>query len=61
MKLRPVTKLDMRNKAMLKKLTMTPFLQIVTLLSFFQFMANLEHREAGFRRHSLQNLYFHKQ
>ena len=40
--LRPVTKLDKRNTATSKKLTMTPCQQIVTLLSFFQFMTNLE-------------------
>ena len=39
MKLRPVTKLDKRNKTTSKKLTMTSFQQIVTSLPFFQFMA----------------------
>ena len=38
----PVTKLDKRNKRTSKKLTMTPFRQIVISLSFFRFMANLE-------------------
>ena len=42
MKLAPVTNLDKRNKATSKRLTITSFLQIVTSLSFFQFMANLE-------------------
>ena len=42
MKLGPVTKLDKRNKTTSKKLTMTSCQQIVTSLSFFQFMANLE-------------------
>ena len=42
MKLEPVTKLDKRNTAMLKKLTMMPCWQIVTSLCFFQFMDNLK-------------------
>ena len=41
MKLGPVTKLDKRNKTMLKKLLMASFRQIVTL-SFFRFMVSLE-------------------
>ena len=40
MKLKPVTKLDKRNTATLKKLTMMSRQQIVTLLPFFQFMDN---------------------
>ena len=39
MKLKPVTKLDKRNTT---TLTMTNYWEIVTSLSFFQFMANLE-------------------
>ena len=42
MKLRPVTKLDKRNKATSKNLTMTSFRKIVTSLSFFGFLDNLE-------------------
>ena len=42
MKLVPVTKLDKRNKATSKKITMASCCRIVTPLSFFQFMANLE-------------------
>ena len=42
MKLRPVTELDKKNKTTSKKLTMTSYRQVVTSLSFFQFMANLE-------------------
>ena len=41
MKLGPVTKLYKRNKN-IKKLTVTSCQQIVTSLSFFQFMDNLE-------------------
>ena len=41
MKLGPVTKLDKRNTATPKKSIMT-YRQIVTSLSFFRFMANLE-------------------
>ena len=41
MKLGPVTKLDKKNAATLK-LMMTSYLQIVTSLPFFRFMANLE-------------------
>ena len=37
-----VTKLDKRNTAIQKKLTTTSCQQIVTYLSFFQFMVNLE-------------------
>ena len=39
MKFKPVTKFDKRNTA---TLAMTSYQQIVTSLSFFQFMANLE-------------------
>ena len=39
MKLGPTTKLDKRNMAMSKNLTMTSCRQIVSSLSFFQFMA----------------------
>ena len=42
MKLGPVTKLDKRNTAISKKLTMTLCRKIVTSLSFFRFLANLE-------------------
>ena len=42
MKLGPVTKLHKRNKITSKNLTMASCLEIVTSLSFFQFMANLE-------------------
>ena len=40
MKLGPVTKLEKRNKT--KSLKMTSYPQIVTSLSFFRFMSNLE-------------------
>ena len=42
MKLGPVTKLDKRNKKTSKKLTLTSCWKIVTSLSFFGFLANLE-------------------
>ena len=42
MKLGPVTKLDKRNKTTSKKLTLTSCRKIVTSLSFFGFLANLE-------------------
>ena len=42
MKLRPVTKLDKRNKTTLKKLSMTSCQEIVTLLPFFRILANLK-------------------
>ena len=42
MKLGPVTKLYKRNKITSKNLTMASCLEIVTSLSFFQYMANLE-------------------
>ena len=42
MQLGPVTKLNKRNKITSKKWTMTSCRQIVTSLSFFGFMANLE-------------------
>ena len=43
MKLGPVTKRDNRNKEISKKkLTIASCQQIVTSLSFFKFMANLE-------------------
>ena len=42
MKLGPVTNLDKRNKTTSKKKMMMSCWQIVTSLSFFQFMANLE-------------------
>ena len=41
MKPGPVTEHDKGNKAMLKKLTMTSCHQIVMLLPFLKFMANL--------------------
>ena len=42
MKVGLVSKLDKSNTRTLKKLTITSFLAIVTSLSFFQFLANLE-------------------
>ena len=42
MKLRPVTKLDRRNKTTSKNVTLTLCRKIVTLLLFFGFLANLE-------------------
>ena len=42
MKLGAVTKVDRRNKITSKKLTMTSCQKIVTSLSFFGFLANLE-------------------
>ena len=42
MKLRSVTKFDKRNKTTSKKLTKTSYRKIVTLLSFFGFLVNLE-------------------
>ena len=42
MKLGPVIKLDKRNKITSKKLTLTSCRKIVTSLSFFGFLANLE-------------------
>ena len=42
MKLGPVTKPDKRDKATSKKLTMTSCQKIVTSLSFFGFLTNLE-------------------
>ena len=42
MKLGPVTNLDKKKMAVSKKLTMASCRQIVTLLSFFRFMANLQ-------------------
>ena len=42
MKLGPVTELDKRNKARSKKWTLMSCRKIVTLLSFFGFLANLE-------------------
>ena len=42
MKLGPVTKLDKRNKITSKNLTMTSCRKIVTSLSFFGFLVNLE-------------------
>ena len=42
MKLGPVIKLDKRNGKRQKKLTMTLSRKIVTSLSFFQFITNLE-------------------
>ena len=42
MKLGPVTKLDKRNMKTSKKLTIMSCRQIVTSLSFFRFIANLE-------------------
>ena len=42
MKIGPITKIDKRNTATSKNITMTSSRQILTSLSFFQFMANLE-------------------
>ena len=42
MKLGSVTKIDQRNKTTSKNLVMTSFLKIVTSLSFFKFLTNLE-------------------
>ena len=42
MNLRPVTKLDKRNKTTSEKLTIISFWKIVTSLLFFRFTANLE-------------------
>ena len=42
MKLGPVTKINKRNTARSKKLTLTPCRQIAMSLSFFQFMTSLE-------------------
>ena len=42
MKLRPVTKLDKRNKTTSKKMTLMSCQKIVLSLSFFRFLANLE-------------------
>ena len=42
MKLGPVAKLYKRNTTTSKKLTMASFQQIITALSFFQFMTDLE-------------------
>ena len=42
MKLGSVTKIDQRNKTTSKNLGMTSFLKIVTSLSFFKFLTNLE-------------------
>ena len=42
MKIRPVTKLDKRNKTASKKLTLTSCRKIVTSLSFFGFLTNSE-------------------
>ena len=42
MNLGPVTKLEKRNKTTSKNLTLTSCRKIVTLLSFFGFLANLE-------------------
>ena len=48
MKLRPVTKLDKRNKTTSKNLTFKPCWKILTPSSFFRFLANLE--QSGDRR-----------
>ena len=47
MKLEPVTKLGKRNKTSSKKLTMASFQKTMTLLLFYQFMANLEQSVSG--------------
>ena len=47
MKLGPVTKLDKRNKTTSKEIKMTSRQQIVTPLSIFQFIANLEQSESS--------------
>ena len=48
MKLGSVTKIDTRNKITSKKLTMTSCQKIVTSLSFFGFLANLESAKVMF-------------
>ena len=47
MKLGPVTNLDKRNKTTSQKFELTSCWKIVTLLSFFQFIANLEQFGSG--------------
>ena len=42
MKLRPVTKLEKRNKTTSKKIDLTSYRKIVTPLSFFGILPNLE-------------------
>ena len=42
MKLRPVTKLEKRNKTTSKKIDLTSYRKIVTSLSFFGILPNLE-------------------
>ena len=42
MKLGTITKLDKKNKTVVKKMTMTSCQKIVTSLLFFEFTANLE-------------------
>ena len=46
MKFEPVTKLDKRNKQCQKNLMITSYREIVTSLSFFLFLANLEQSES---------------
>ena len=46
MKVIPVIKIDKRNTATLRKLTMASCQQIVTSLLFYQFIANLELSES---------------
>ena len=57
MKLGPVTKLDKRNRKMLTMLTMTSCRQIVTLLKYFRFMANLEQFGSCNLGHNIFELY----
>ena len=46
MKLGPVTKLGKGNKKRQKRLTMTSYQKIVTTLSFFRILANLEQSQS---------------
>ena len=54
MKLGPVTKLDKKNKTTSKNLIITSCREIVTPLSFFQFMANFE--QSGSRIPDVQHV-----
>ena len=47
MKLKPVTKLNKRNKTPSKNLMIASRRQIMMWLSFFQFMAHLEQSRSG--------------
>ena len=58
MKLGPVTKIDKRNTAASKKIDNNICQQIVTPLSFFQFMANLQPPESWIQNTWLIKLTF---